>query len=100
MGLPFFASGEIRMDASTTHEFSWGSAITEFHEIKAEFPAIAAPYTRVVGTATITRAVIDVPFTLYNVTETGQEVATFGNFRGVSLYHITKELDEYPLSRR
>lgn len=89
IGIPFVAEGEISMEGTTTHSWSFGSEISETATFGTRFPVEARPGQTVTAIASISRSVMDVPWTIYTKhVETGFEVETHGIFHGVQYYHV------------
>ncbi|KAA8894423.1 hemolytic lectin [Sphaerosporella brunnea] len=98
VGIPFVAEGQVKVDVSNSHTMKWGTTTTESKTYSARFPATAPPHTKITATATVTRANIEVPFTIYSRSvATGFEVATQGIYHGVTYWNIASDIKEVPL---
>lgn len=92
IGIPFVAEGEISMEGTTTHSWSFGSEISETSTFGIRFPVETRPGQTVTAIATISRSVMDVPWTIYTKhVDTGFEVETHGIFHGVQYYNVQAE---------
>lgn len=97
IGIPFVAEGEISLEASTTHSWTFGSEISETVTFGTRFPVEARPGQTIIAKAAITRSIMDVPWTIYTKhVETGFEVQTHGTFHGVQYYHVNGEYSLEP----
>lgn len=55
VGIPFIAEGEVKVEASNSHDFSWGTTKSESVTFSARFPATTPPHHKVIATATVIR---------------------------------------------
>ncbi|BFI06039.1 hypothetical protein MPTK1_1g28830 [Marchantia polymorpha subsp. ruderalis] len=97
-GIPFVAEGEVKVDVSNSHTFNWGTTSSESKTYSVKFPAVAPPRHKIIGTATVTRSNIEIPFTVYSKSvATGFEVATQGIYKGVTYWNIQSEVKQESL---
>ena len=62
---------------------------TESKVYATKFSVTAPPNTKITATATVTRADVEVPFTIYSKSvATGYEVATEGIYKGVTFWNV------------
>ncbi|KAF3484075.1 hemolytic lectin LSLb [Arthroderma uncinatum] len=88
--IPFVAEGELKVSASTTHTWTWGKTETESKTFTSKFSAAAPPHKKVTATASITRATVEVPYTMYwRSVATGNEVSSSGTYRGVTFWNLS-----------
>lgn len=90
VGIPFVADGEVRMDASNMH--SWSPSKTTTDEISvSEAVTVTAPaHTQFVATASFTKSVVNVPFTMYaKMDSTGASTSVKGVYNGASLWNVS-----------
>lgn len=89
IGIPFVAGGEVSMEGTTTHSWSFGSEISEQATFGTNFTVEARPGQTITAIAAISRSVMDIPWTIYTKhVDTGFEVETHGIFHGVQYYHV------------
>ncbi|KAL0257480.1 hypothetical protein SLS55_008293 [Diplodia seriata] len=94
-GVPLLAEGKIEVSATVSNEFKWGSTTKKVTEFSATFEATAPPHSTVVASATVTRSVMQVPFTMtWTSPEHGYEVKTEGAYRGVQFYDLKCDYTE------
>ncbi|CAG8730296.1 4558_t:CDS:2, partial [Acaulospora colombiana] len=65
IALPFVAEGEISVEASTSHEWTWGTEIKTSIMHSATFNVTAPPKKSVKATAKVSTGTMDVPFTMH-----------------------------------
>jgi len=97
-GLPGVVGGQVKVDASVTNTFKWGSITTEGETYAIKFSATAPPHTQVTGVGTVTCCNIDVPYTVYSSSvATGFQVMTTGTYHGVTFWDIQSDTTQKAL---
>lgn len=92
VGIPLIAEGEVKLETTQTYEFSWGQQTTDSTVIGTKFNVTAPRNSRLTASAKVTRADVDVPFTVYfKSAATGYEVAIDGIYKGVSYWNTVCE---------
>jgi len=98
VGFPFVTEGEVKVDVSNSHTLKWGTTTTESKTFTTRLLATVPPYNKVIATASVTCAKIQVPFTLYSKSAaTGFEVATHGTYNGATYWNLQSDIREEPL---
>lgn len=96
VGIPFVAEGSIKLEATTTHEWTWGSTETRSNEVKGGFPVVAPPRSVVTATSIMTRSTLDVPFTIYTKSQSsGIEISTHGIYKGVDFWGLRSQINQH-----
>ncbi|PPQ78878.1 hypothetical protein CVT25_002421 [Psilocybe cyanescens] len=94
-GIPFVAEGEISVEASNSHNFTWGTTTTNSKSYTARLPVTARPHTVVRATSSVTRSTIDIPITVYSKSvSTGLEVKTEGKYTGVTTWNLRHSVSQ------
>ena len=98
VGIPFVAEGSVKLEASTTHDWTWGSTQTRKSEVTIKFDVVAPPRSVVTATGMITRSVLDVPWTIYTVSPTSQvEISSHGIYKGVDFWDVRSRINQHSL---
>lgn len=96
VGIPFVAEGSIKLETTTTHNWTWGNTETRTSEVTANFPVVAPPRSTVTATAMMTRSVLDIPFRIYTTSpSSGIEIVTHGIYKGVDVWGLRSELNQH-----
>lgn len=89
VGIPLVAEGEVKVETTQSHEFSWGLETTNSKVFETKFTVVAPPKSKITATGKVTRADVDVPFTVhFKSIATGHEVAIDGTYKGVTFWDI------------
>ncbi|KAH9475654.1 hypothetical protein JR316_0011211 [Psilocybe cubensis] len=87
-GVPLVSEGSIKVDATSTSNFTWGSTTKKSKAYKATFPVTAPPHSTVVATSSVTQSTLDIPFTIYSKSKSGVVVETEGMYYGVTTWNL------------
>ena len=99
VGIPFVASGSVKTEGTTTHDWTYGKIHTRSTEITGTFPMVIPPRSGMRSESTMTSSTFDVPYTIYTTSKsTGLEIISRGTFRGVDIWGLRTRYEQYPLS--
>jgi hypothetical protein len=94
-GTPVFDTGSVKMSASTTNKWTYGSEKSREDTRTYEMPVKIPPHSKVVAKATITQTKLDVPYTAIGTSRlTGETIKCFGKWIGVSAGEIIFSLEQ------
>jgi len=83
------AESKLTVEASTTHNWTWGKTTEYTTQYTATFPVKASPQKSVRASSVVNQGTLDVPFTMYlSSKSSGVKVQTSGTWRGVSSWDL------------
>jgi hypothetical protein len=89
VGIPFVEEGEVKVEVSNTHSWSSSNTTTEDVAVSETVSVAAPPHTQVTATASFTKSVVNVPFTMYfKVDSNGALTSVGGVYNGASLWNV------------
>ncbi|KAI9243024.1 hypothetical protein BY458DRAFT_448445, partial [Sporodiniella umbellata] len=94
-GIPFIAEGEIKIDASTKHEWKYGEQTSFEKSYQNELPVQCAPFKKIIAKASVTESIINIPYKItWKSKRMGTKISSEGIYKGVSTWNLTNSFEE------